>query len=446
MDKDKELKECCRYFEESPVMRRLLVGFREKYASLGTIGGRVVLTALSRDDIEVLEGFFGKSFHGRKNISISASGFKQALANSRFSNIAPEQLLAYYFKGNLKSKKEIRQEEESAKEALFDQVLAGIFETRAAAWIKSIREERTSAYQIVVRRYQMDRKGAYNLLRLTAEALNSLPVYQEKLEYLAVFSARVTGNPHYFDEGNEANPLLSAGIQMLLGQQPITAGDGVFPAFVKQKLFLNAGILKDDISNYTVAYGLHAWKADGSVHDGIEGYWRCQESIHLSLQVVAGLGRVSCEEGAVYVFENPSVYAVLTGMADNSKSFFCMNGQPNMAAILLLDLLAEGGAVIYYAGDFDPEGLWIAQRLKLRYGKQLCFMAMDCEHYEKVLSPVMVDEKRLKVLERLEDAGLKSVSRCMREKGRAGYQEGLLADYCEMLQLGEKSGVVKKEC
>ena len=41
----------------------------------------------------------------------------------------------------------------------------------------------------------------------------------------------------------------------------------------------------------------------------------------------------------------------------------CMNGQPRRASILLLDLAAQAGIRICYAGDFDPEGLLIAQKV-----------------------------------------------------------------------------------
>ena len=34
-----------------------------------------------------------------------------------------------------------------------------------------------------------------------------------------------------------------------------------------------AGIMIDDISNYTMIYNVHAHKKDGSVHSGIEGFY-----------------------------------------------------------------------------------------------------------------------------------------------------------------------------
>lgn len=78
-------KECAGYFREFPVFDKLLKGFREKYASYGTFSGSVVLRGLKEEDREALEGFFQKSFHGQKSVTISAERFKKALADSRFS-------------------------------------------------------------------------------------------------------------------------------------------------------------------------------------------------------------------------------------------------------------------------------------------------------------------------------------------------------------------------
>ena len=44
-----------------------------------------------------------------------------------------------------------------------------------------------------------------------------------------------------------------------------------------------------------------------------------------------------------------------------------MNGQPRLSSLLLLDLFAKAKMEVWYAGDFDPEGLLIAQKLKQYY-------------------------------------------------------------------------------
>lgn len=48
---------------------------------------------------------------------------------------------------------------------------------------------------------------------------------------------------------------------------------------------------------------------------------------------------------------------------------------------MLLDKLTEN-STIYYAGDFDPEGLQIAQNLKKRYPEHFIFWKYKAEYYQ----------------------------------------------------------------
>ena len=103
---EKIKKECLAYFGQSPVWKKVLRGFREKYSSYGRFGGKVVLKNLKSQDIEELEGFFGKSFHGQKSVTVSAEKFRQALEVSRYKNMTPEWLLENFFEEPLLGKQE----------------------------------------------------------------------------------------------------------------------------------------------------------------------------------------------------------------------------------------------------------------------------------------------------------------------------------------------------
>lgn len=106
-----------------------------------------------------------------------------------------------------------------------------------------------------------------------------------------------------------------------------------------------------------------------------------------------------------------------------------MNGQPKLASILVLELLVRSGAVIYYAGDFDPEGLWIAQRLKDYFGENLKLWLMDENSYERSKPVKLISETRLKLLERITDEELRKTAERMKKKKAAGYQENLIQEY-----------------
>ena len=103
----------------------------------------------------------------------------------------------------------------------------------------------------------------------------------------------------------------------------------------------------------------------------------------------------------------------------------CMNGQPRLSAVLMLDLLAAAGVKIYYAGDFDPEGMLIAQKIKKYYQGEIIYWNMSAEDYERSKSKEMFTEKRLKMLDHIEDMELLETAEALRKCKVAGYQENL---------------------
>ena len=78
--------------------------------------------------------------------------------------------------------------------------------------------------------------------------------------------------------------------------------------------------------------------------------------------------------------------------------------------MILLDLLSRESR-LHYAGDFDPEGLGIAQRLKDRYGSRLELWEYKPEYYLRARSAEnlpegMISPERMKKLDKLRDAEL----------------------------------------
>ena len=59
----------------------------------------------------------------------------------------------------------------------------------------------------------------------------------------------------------------------------------------------------------------------------------------------------------------------------------CGNGQPRLATLLLLDFLKEKHS-FYYHGDFDPEGLLIAQQIERTVWRSICLWNYRADWYE----------------------------------------------------------------
>ena len=418
-------KECLEYFNQSPVWKKVLKGFRDKYSSYGRFGGKVVLKNLKFQDIEELEGFFGKSFHGQKSVTVSAEKFRQALEASRYKDITPEYLLENFFGEPLLGKQEQKLLREREKEKTWQKFLKDYKGTEIEKAVELLRK--------IVKDSDSQELAEWDrALRLGAEMYNHLPYRQSDKLYLAVFAAMLTGNPHAFDNGTAAGNFLYQIIQMDLEIREIKIESSeIFPAYKRQKSYLTAGIMLDDISNYAMLYQVEAVKKDGNLHKGMEGFASEQHIVQVPLAVITEWESLYCPQDEIYIVENPSVFAVLCGKekAGNvRRAYMCMNGQPRLAGLMVLDLLSESGIRVYYAGDFDPEGILIAQKLSQYYKGEFHYWHMETADYEKCRSEEVISPKRMKILERITDERLKPVVDRIEEYGTAGYQEMLVEE------------------
>jgi DNA topoisomerase IA len=62
--------------------------------------------------------------------------------------------------------------------------------------------------------------------------------------------------------------------------------------------------------------------------------------------------------------------------SENKVSLICTSGQLNLSYHIDLDKIKDL-EFIYYAGDFDPEGLLIADKIKLKYKEKVKFIFYD---------------------------------------------------------------------
>ncbi len=428
-------EECAGYFREFPVFDKLLKGFREKYVSYGSFSGSVVLRGLKEEDREALEGFFQKSFHGQKSVTISAARFKKALADSRFSQTEPKDILESYFQEEMTGRRELREKEKKDWEQILHEEMDSCGTIRGKEWIEDLKETRGEGRNYLWKRYQESGKDTEELrriLRLGVKILDNLPYRKGQVEYLAVFAAMLTGNPHAFDDGTKDGQLLSLVIGWETGRrQEGEEREVLFPALKKQRKYLSVGILRDDISNSVMLCGVRAWRKDGILHEGMAGFFKEGEMLQVPLAALARWERVTCPENELYIVENPSVYAMLCRKWRGSRACMCMNGQPRLSAVLLLDLLRESRVKIYYAGDFDPEGLLIAQKVKQYYKGEFSFWHMSARDYQDAGSGEEISARRLKILERIQDKELLETAREIQKRKKAGYQENIWVRYLE---------------
>ena len=187
--------------------------------------------------------------------------------------------------------------------------------------------------------------------------------------------------------------------------------------------------MKRNLHNTVLLYGVQAFLKDGTAHMGLDGFYRMREPLQCTLQTLYRLERVSGGED-VYVVENPAVFAALVSRYPE-QAFVCTNGQLRLSALILLDLLSRDSR-LYYAGDYDPEGLGIAQRLKDRYGSRLELWEYEPDYYLRAgaadrLQQGTIAPERMKKLDKLRDVQLVEIADRIRLYEQAAYQYSMLA-------------------
>lgn len=415
-------KECRVYFQKRSVYKKLFAKIQEKYAGIGHFGGTFLLNDLTREEKEQLGGFFQKDFSSQKSVRITAKQMEKALQNSRFCDFTWKEILELCLEKPLLIKKEEKQKEEQQREAWFQNIQLRLKNPDFQSWIFEVLQNKKESYLFLLQQYKENKKELEDLLQKTDQAAETLEA-AEKRELLAVFAAKVTGNPHYFDEGEPAEKCLSSYLKWKLKKE---RRDGLSNAEYKNRIYFEAGILKDELSNDVLTYGLHAWKENGEIHPGIEGFFKCREPLKLTLKTLGGIGKITGKP-EIYMVENPAVFSRLVEKYPD-RTILCGNGQPKLSVFVLLDKVTED-STIYYAGDFDPEGLQIAQNLKKRYQEHFILWKYEAEYYQKYKSEVWLDEKRLRKLKKIDLPELQEVKEAMQREKYAAYQEAMVEEY-----------------
>ena len=423
-----EINEAVEYFKKKPVYEKLFNEFKKKYESHGKIGGIAVLTGLSTGDKEDISSFLMKDFTSEEEVRVSAKLFEKALLKSRFSSLTTLDIITRYFGIKLRTNKE-KSEEDVGKRAEYLAELTGYTDKAyIKEWLTGVFCTGADGAVVIARSYNADKNELKIILQKLIKAIPMLPYFQggKKKELLAVFAAQAAGNPHFFDDNTLAGNLLTAFLRdyFRFGYE-----DDLSEAENRSKVLFKAGLIKDTLSNDVIAYGIRGRCVDGSLHQGMEGFLHQKEPVKLSLLTLANLEETFTNsiDRRVYIVENPAVFSILTSRFPE-KAFICSYGQIRRAVFMLLDLF-DKNTVFSYAGDFDPEGLLIAERLKKRYGDRLIFWKYEPDIYLKYMSEEKLTNQRIKKLDGVRDAALLKIAELMREEGRAAYQESMLEEY-----------------
>lgn len=422
---------CAAYFKENPTYRRCFLEFEKKWKSYGKVKGNITLNNTSAEERRAIGGILGKQFY-EDTIRFSFPEFEKGLQCTKFAPVNFEEVLEAYFGRKMITTQERRREEEREKADFFETVEDYLTECSgsdsvAVSWLREMFYEKKYGYQTVIREYGKDREQTEKLLKTVGRAIFLLKNMQEmEEEYpLAVFSAEVSGNPHYFDQGTTAGQLLVYGM--------CYATEKCYPENAHQwrELLLSNGIVPDNISSIVHIYGLRL-QISGDWHPAYDAFCIRQEPCAVTMENLQELTAVQPAGDKVYIVENEMVFSyLLKHLQQKNVTVLCTSGQLRSAAVKLIPFLLDSGAEIYYSGDIDPDGIRIADRLWRKYGDRIHVWRMSEEDYMKSLSEEEIGCISMNKLETVENPVLCETAKEIRKKKKAGYQENILKDMLE---------------
>lgn len=410
-------------FKTEPGFMKLFHLFKKKYCSIGRVGGTVSIATFDVEELEPIAGFMGQSVEMMvKKGRISLQEFESMLQKSKFSSYSLVQLLEEVLQEKLLTNKEVVEKEMEEEERfllnLKDQLPASEW------WLEWMQTKQADTRWIWTI-YRRDKDELLQLITVVNQALSNLPKEGE-YERLPLFSQKITGNPHSFDMNTTLGKLLLHSLYVyevvhkkVQAQQPRTTEE-------INELLGGFGIVKDDLWNFVTCQGLLAISEGDAVHPVWEAAVKTKSVMNVPMKELIKISKIWPSEGkAVWVLENSSVTSSIMDVIPHAP-IVCTHGQIRTAGWYMLDKLIEAGYIIHYSGDFDPEGLVIAEKLKKRYKDKLILWRMDIGSYEESLSNEAVAEDRLTKLNNIQSLELQQVIHSMKQLGRAGYQEALV--------------------
>jgi uncharacterized protein (TIGR02679 family) len=414
-------QEFVNYVISKEYLHRFMELWKKQYIRLGKLGGSILLIDVSIKEKEALTSLLGIYFN-TNDIKITYRTVSKELQKTKYRDIDFIKVLELYFKETIVTNKIKR----ITKEELFfkdeEEIYNRIENTKAKQWLLYCQKDNPITYKKIIHLFQQDQ----DLVVSVFKAINALPLWHQDIKSISIFANEITNNPHYFDKG-VANTLVFQSICYFLSYQKNN-----YTLVEKNTIWAEAGLIREVDVNYCMVYNLHATNKEKEVHLGLQYFTNMQEAINLHVENMQGIERFY-ETEKIVVIENPSVFRYLVSKVKEKKitryGFICTNGELNYAGYLLLDIVYASAIPMLYCGDFDPEGILIADKLKRRYGNGLTLWHYQKEDYLFTEPTKGIPNYRLEKMKHCLSDETKTIKELLLEYKKAGYQEALISLY-----------------
>ena len=413
-----QARACAAYFQSRPGYRRILSELLKKYRSYGRPAGTIRLDDATQEECDAARSIFGRPFS--PPLRFHATQFEAALQELRFGKVSLKEVLESYFNTEIRTNSELREAENSRFTTMMTQILKQTDNSLCIRWLQTLKDHQGDGYQLPRREAAKDLDGTRHALLQACRSLDLLEQRTQGMVRLAVLSAHATSDPHALDSGTLCGKLF---LRLLSFRSGLAV-----PANAEQRdrLYYENGILYDSISSLVTQTGL-VLLAGTAEHPACSLFRQRREIYTLSLANLSGLTGARSPSGKVYIVENEMVF---TQLCDHVSQFhsplICTSGQPSVAALRLLDLLAREGTQLFYSGDFDGKGLSIAAQLCVRYPNLLKPWHMEIADYDQCRSDILLSKSSRSLLQGCVGTALEAAAEAVKQFDRAGYQELLI--------------------
>lgn len=422
------MKESLDLINSNKIYKKIFLEVYSKYKKYGKITGSFTLKAATTEERQILFNFDSKALTEGK-VKIKCSTVRD-LFNRKLKEYSFEELLVKVVGKELKTNKEVKDEEKEQEEKFYDDILKASDDGVGKQWFIEILDKKKYGYNIIVRKYKSEIRNLKELKRkiiLIINSLNKLPYLNNEYENIAVFSAVNTKDSHFFDSDKFTGRLFIKAISFILNKDD--------PKDINEinELYYEVGILKDEISNHTTIYGLNAFNMDSSEVKAVNSFNLWKEPLQISISNLLKIDYFEAINNTVFIFENPAVFHKILKVNGDNISLICTSGQLNLSSYILLNKI-RNLKNIYYAGDFDPEGLMIAYKINKRYKDKVKFLNYTRESYINTMSNNIIEEKSMSQLNKINCSELDEVINELRINKRAAYQELLIDEYLDSIK------------
>ncbi len=405
-------KELADYLKTKQGLNRLIIKLKEKYIVSSKTSGIITLKNLTEKEKEDISNLLGKNV----NEDILKTSFKEItkkINEGKYKNFNFEKLLNNYFKGNIITKAKQKEINTLEKNDFYNKFYIENQDKKHLKDLKNIIEKEEDINKLIKQKYRKNKEGLRKELENILLLLENIP---ENPEPLAVYASN-TGNPHYLDLNKNTCSLF---LKILAKLKNIEYENNTE---TKINVLSEINVYTDPLSNFVITYKLEGNKILNELS-------KHNEIVNLNLLNIKNIKNITTKSKKVYIFENPSI---LTALKDLNVPIIITSGIPNLSLYNVLDKLTKNNIQLYYNGDFDPEGLIIAEKLKQKYPnlKLICYEKID---YQNSKSQEKISESRLKKLENIKAEDLQKIKNILLKEYLAGYQEQNLNKIAEYMQ------------